>query len=238
MLRRKKNSAGDGFNACTGHVARNSKKRNLAVNKTKALATIATAAITAISALAALPAQAQDSGDWIVRGRALHLDSANQDSTGLGLSVNNKTFPELDISYFVTPNIAVELILTYPQKHTLYSNGTEIGTLKHLPPTLTAQYHFNAPGFRPYVGLGLNATNFSDVKFNPAVAAALSPNSKRMSYGLALNAGVDVPLGGGWLVNLDVKKVKLETEVYAGTATAGTFKVDPTLISLGFGKRF
>ncbi len=198
-----------------------------------------TAVAVAIAALAAaLPAQAQDSGDWIVRGRALHLDSANQDSTGLGLSVNNKTFPELDISYFLTPNIAVELILTYPQKHTLYSNGAEIGTLKHLPPTLTAQYHFNAPGFRPYVGLGLNATNFSDVQFNPAVVAALSPNVKRMSYGLALNAGVDVPVGGGWLVNVDVKKVKLGTDVYAGTTKAGTFKVDPTLISLGFGKRF
>jgi outer membrane protein W len=42
----------------------------------------------------------------------------------------------------------------------------------------------------------------------------------------------------GWQVNLDLKKLKPETEVYAGTATAGTFKVNPTLISLGFGKRF
>ena len=202
-------------------------------NRITALAAIALATIAA-----ALPAQAQDKGDWIVRGRALKLDSANKDTTGLGLSIDNKTFPELDISYFVTPNIAVELILTYPQKHTLYSNGAEIGTLKHLPPTLTAQYHFNAPGFRPYVGLGVNATNFSDVQFTPAVSAALSPNVKRMSYGLAMNVGVDVPVGGGWLVNLDVKKVKLATDVYAGTTKAGTFTIDPTLISLGFGKRF
>ena len=59
-------------------------------------------------------------------------------------------------SYFVTPNVAVELILTVPQEQTVYSNGTEIGTFKHLPPTLTAQYHFTGMAFRPYVGAGVN----------------------------------------------------------------------------------
>jgi outer membrane protein len=142
-------------------------------------------------AVVAPAAQAQTKeGNFVVRLRALHLDSANKDTTGLGLSVNNKTFPELDISYFFSPNFAAELILTYPQKHTLYSNGSEIGTLKHLPPTLTFQYHVPMGAFRPYVGLGLNATNFSDVQFAPAVVAALQPNVKRMSYGAAaLRAG-------------------------------------------------
>mgnify|MGYP006166476513 CR=1 FL=1 len=31
------------------------------------------------------------------------------------LSVNNKTIPEVDISYFINKNVAVELILTVPQ---------------------------------------------------------------------------------------------------------------------------
>ncbi len=177
-------------------------------------------------------------GSFVVRLRALHLDSANKDTTGLGLSVNNKTFPELDISYFITPNFAAELILTYPQKHTLYSNGAEIGTLKHLPPTLTFQYHLPLGNFRPYAGLGLNATNFSDVQFSPAVVTALSPNVKRMSYGAAAQIGADYALGGGWLLNFDVKKVQIKTTVYSGTAEAGTFKVDPLLVSVGFGKRF
>src|SRR2546429_5430644 len=48
---------------------------------------------------------------------AVNLDSANKDSTGLGLSINNKWMPELEVSYFFTPNIAAELVLTYPQKH-------------------------------------------------------------------------------------------------------------------------
>lgn len=189
-------------------------------------------------ALAAPLAMAQDSGSWVVRARALNLQSANKDTTGLKLSVNDKTFPEVDIGYFFTPNLAVELVLTYPQKHDIRSDGTKIGTLKHLPPTLLAQWHFPMGGFRPYVGAGLNLTLFSDVKFDPAVAAALSPSIKKRSTGTAFQVGVDVPVGNGWLVNVDLKKVQIQTDVFAGTTKAGTFKVDPTLLSLGVGKRF
>jgi outer membrane protein len=192
----------------------------------------------ALLALLAPTAMAQDSGDWVVRARALNLQSANKDTTGLNLSVNDKTFPEVDIAYFVTPNLAVELVLTYPQKHDIRAGGTKIGTLKHLPPTLLAQWHFPMGGFRPYVGAGLNLTLFSDVKFDPAVAAALSPSIKNRSTGGAVQLGLDMPFGGGWLFNVDVKKVQIKTDVYSFGAKAGTFKVDPTLLSVGFGKRF
>lgn len=198
----------------------------------------ALALTTLVLAAAAPLAQAQDTGNWIVRGRALYLDSANKDSTGLGLSVNNKTFPEVDFTYFFSPNVAAELILTYPQKHDLRSNGAKIGSLKHLPPTVTLQYHFPGGAARPYLGAGLNLTNFSSVEFTPAVVTALHPGIKHSSVGLALQAGVDVPMGDGWLINLDLKKVQIKTDVYSSGAKAGTFKVDPTLFSLGFGKRF
>jgi outer membrane protein len=35
----------------------------------------------------------QAEGPWLVRARAVNLDSANKDSTGLGLSVNDKVIP-------------------------------------------------------------------------------------------------------------------------------------------------
>jgi len=194
----------------------------------------------AIAALAALPAAyaQDDKGDWIIRGRILNLDSANKDSTGLGLSVNNKVFPEVDFTYFLSPNWALELIATYPQEHEIRSNGAKIGTVKHLPPTLSLQYHLPMGGYRPYFGLGLNYTHFSDVTFDPAVVTALNPSIKSSSTGLAIGAGVDVPMGGGWLFNLDVKKVQIGTDVLSAGTKVGTFKIDPVLFSVGVGKRF
>ena len=198
---------------------------------------LAVAAVCAMTSGAAFAQQAE--GPWLVRVRAVNLDSANKDSTGLDLSVNNKVIPELDISYFFTPNIAAELILTYPQKHDLRSGGANIGSLKHLPPTLLAQYHFtNFGGFKPYVGVGINYTNFSSVNFDPAVQAALNPSIKRNSWGAALQVGFDIPLTKQLSLNFDVKKVYIKTDVYSGDVKAGTFKVDPVLVGVGLGYRF
>ena len=198
---------------------------------------LAVAAVCAMTSGAAFAQQAE--GPWLVRVRAVNLDSANKDSTGLDLSVNNKVIPELDISYFFTPNIAAELILTYPQKHDLRSGGADIGSLKHLPPTLLAQYHFtNFGGFKPYVGVGINYTNFSSVNFDPAVQAALNPSIKRNSWGAALQVGFDIPLTKQLSLNFDVKKVYIKTDVYSGDVKVGTFKVDPVLVGVGLGYRF
>jgi len=177
-------------------------------------------------------AQAKE-GPWMVRVRAVNLTSANTDSTPLGLSINNKTIPEVDISYFISKNVAVELILTVPQEHTLSSNGANIGTLSHLPPTLLAQYHFDAPGFKPYLGAGINYTKFSSV--NLSVPGA---DIDRNSFGAALQVGVDIPLSGNMYLNFDLKKVYIGTDVSLNGAKLGSFKVDPVLFGMGVGWRF
>ena len=198
----------------------------------------------ALLAAALLPtlasAQADgDKGDWLVRLRATSLQSANKDSTGLALSINDKVLPEFDITHFFTPNIAAELVLTYPQKQTISAGGTPIGSLKHLPPVLSLQYHFTQlQGWRPYVGAGLNYTRFSDVRFDAATTTALHPSIKHNSFGAALQAGVDVPVMDGWLINADVKKVQIATDVSSSGTKVGTFKVDPWLLSVGIGRRF
>ena len=99
---------------------------------------------TAVCALLSGAALAEQS-PWLIRAHAVGLDMSNKDSTGLSLSVNNKTIPEIDISYFINKNVAVELILTVPQKQTVNSTalGIDIGTFKHLPPVITLQYHFD-----------------------------------------------------------------------------------------------
>ncbi len=206
------------------------------MNNKLSLAALALAAATALTAVT--PAQAAD-GPWMVRARVVNLDPANKDSTGLDLSINSKVIPEVDISYFFTPNIAAELILTYPQKQDIRSGSTKIGSLKHLPPTLTAQYHFLPEGnIRPYVGAGVNYTLFSDVDFIPAVNAALKPGVDSSSFGLAFQAGVDFKLDKNLYLNFDVKKVQIKTDITSYGTKVGTFKVDPLLIGVGLGWRF
>lgn len=191
-------------------------------------------AAAALIALLCGGAYAQASeGPWLVRVRAVDLQSTNGDNTGLNLSVNDKVIPEVDISYFFTRNIAAELVLTVPQKHTLRSGSSDIGTLKHLPPTLLLQYHFDAPGYKPYVGAGLNYTRFSSV--NLTVAGA---DIERKSVGGALQVGVDIPLSKSLSLNLDLKKVYIDTDVSINGVKQGTFKIDPLLVGVGLGWRF
>ena len=192
---------------------------------------LAVAVVCALTSGAGFAQQAE--GPWLVRARAVHLDSANKDSTPLGLTINNKTIPEVDITYFFSPNVAAELILTVPQKHTLRAGGASIGSLKHLPPSLLAQYHFtNFGGFKPYVGAGVNYTRFSSLRLPAGV------DVDRNSFGAALQVGVDIPLQKNLYLNFDVKKVFIKTDVSAGGAKLGTFKVDPVLVGVGLGWRF
>ena len=204
---------------------------------------LALAAVCAMTSGAAFAQQSSASaeGPLMLRVRAVHLNSANGGSTNpnLDLSINNKWLPEVDVSYFFTPNLAAELILTYPQKQTIRSAGADIGSLKHLPPTLLAQYHFtNFSGFKPYVGAGIHYTRFSSVRFNPAVQTALGPSVDKSSWGGALQVGVDIPLARNLYLNFDVKKVYISTDVHSHGAKVGKFKVDPVLAGVGLGWRF
>ena len=194
--------------------------------------TLAAAALCTLMSGAAM-AQQTTEGPWLVRARAVHIDSANKDSTGLNLSVNDKWIPEVDITYFFNKNIAAELILTVPQRHTLSAGGTAIGSLKHLPPSLLVQYHFtDAPGFKPYVGAGVNYTRFSSIRLPAGV------DVDRNSFGGALQLGVDIPVAKDVYLNFDVKKVYIKTDVSAAGNKIGTFKVDPVLFGIGLGWRF
>ena len=196
--------------------------------------------VMASSTLLPLAAQAQATdAPWLVRLRAVDFQSANKDSTGLDLTINDKVIPEVDISYFLTPQIAVELVLTYPQKQTIRSYGTDIGSLKHLPPTLTAQYHFTSFGaFKPYVGAGLNYTRFSSVRFDPAVQTARQPSLSKNSVGLMVQVGFDYEFIKNTHFNVDAKKVQIRTDVSSAGTEVGTFEVDPWLIGVGIGRRF
>ncbi|MBC3883757.1 OmpW/AlkL family protein [Undibacterium griseum] len=189
--------------------------------------------------LTATQAMAQQS-PWMVRARVVNISPANGSDPvgGVGaadrIAVSNKTIPEVDISYFVTPNWSAELVLTYPQKHDVTLDGATIGSFKHLPPTLTAQYHFTPDAaFSPYIGAGVNYTRISDVNLLKGAA-----DLEKSSVGFAVQAGVDFKLDKNWSLNLDVKKVQIRSDVTAGGTKISAVKVDPWLVGVGVGYRF
>ena len=213
--------------------------------------------VAAGALLASFSAGAED-GNWMVRARAVHVGWAQESSPVVALAVpangihlENKTIPEVDISYFFTKNLAAELILTYPQKHTVRVTNSaagafDAGSLNELPPTLTFQYHFMPDAqFRPYIGAGFNYTTFSSVNLAPldAVSQTVVPvgtNSiSRSSVGGALQAGFDVKVGANSYINLDVKKVYIQTDLTNSVAgKLSTIKGDPLLVGVGYGFKF
>jgi outer membrane protein len=191
----------------------------------------------AVGMLVAGQVAAQES-PWLVRARVVYIETVNQDSgTGLDLNVSNKTIPEVDISYFFNKNVAAELVLTVPQEQHVYTGaGAHVGTFTHLPPTLTAQYHFtNFNGYKPYIGAGVNFTKIGQEKLQ-----AGTYNLSNNSVGAAFQVGVDIPLTKQVSLNFDVKKAYIKTHVYAASngADAGILKIDPVLVGVGVGYRF
>lgn len=215
-----------------------------------------------------------EAGDWVVRLRAANIN-AHEDSKlgrmtndawngtasdadylapGAELEVESNTIPELDISYYVTKNIALELILAVGSKHdvNIHKNPAgpqaldgkfSLGEVNALPPTLTAQWHFMPDQmFDPYVGVGVNYTRFMDNSLKLANTYPIRVD--RNSWGLALQAGFDVNLKDGWLINADVKKLWIDTDVKMNLLDGNGYRkidkldIDPIVIGIGIGKKF
>ena len=179
-------------------------------------------------------------------------------STGAELDVDSNVIPEIDFSYYITKNIAAELILAVGSRHDVSiikagagaAIGNQgLGSVNVLPPTLTLQWHFMPDQmFDPYVGAGINYSIMMDRKLNTDTGAAAPIKIKvdRDSWGPAIQAGFDINLKDGWQINADVKKVWMNTDVKAkNPLVAGTpwtkiddLDIDPWVIGIGIGKRF
>ncbi len=195
----------------------------------------------ALGLLAALSINAiAQENPWMVRVRATHLNWDNgQTATVQALDINakDKTIPEVDISYFFTKNIAAELVLTYPQKVDVRAGSTTLGNVKALPPTLLAQYHFTNFGpLKPYVGLGVNYTRFSQ---RDHMVYAGTPSVETSSFGGAAQVGADYMLNKNWGINLDVKYIQIKTDVnHSSLGNLGELKLNPIATSVGVTYKF
>ena len=208
-----------------------------------------------------IPAAQAEQGDWLLRGGAtmvspksgnLKLGDLDVPEVGLvtnaSLEVKDATSFGFTISYMFTDNWAVELLAAAPFKHDIKlsfdfegdSLSAKIGETKHLPPTLSLQYHFMPDQmFSPYVGVGANWTIFSSEKLDPDLGAKLSLSD---SFGFAAQLGADINFSEQWFANIDVRYIQIETDAKitddVSTEKIGTVKINPMVYSIMLGYRF
>jgi len=201
----------------------------------------------AFGAFASSQARAEDApgfqaGDWLVRGRVIGVipdESSKTTVAGGKVGVANDYVPEVDFSYFLTPNIAAELILG-TSKHDLDGKGTltgtPIGSAWIVPPTLAVQYHFMPDqAFKPYVGAGINYSFF----WNEKPSSSFNKLEMTGGFGYALQAGFDYKIANNWYLNADLKKIYLNVDASLNSgAVKADVDLDPWVAGVGIGYKF
>lgn len=229
----------------------------MSILKRAAAALLATTAVVAIASTA----QAQEfkgikAGDIVVRARGVWVapsESGDIKNSALGtigsVKVDNDFIPEVDATYFVTPNIGVNLIAG-TSRHKVTGDtilgSVNVGKVSLLPPVLTVTYHpLSNSQFNPYIGAGINYTLFyreDAANARNAAGLAITGTDYKNRFGWALQAGADFYLTDNLLLNVDVKKVFLKTDVN-GTTNLGLnwsskVTLNPWLVGVGVGYKF
>lgn len=218
------------------------------------------------AAVAAPSAYAHQAGDILVRAGAVHV-STNESSSSVKVdrgalagtnlrgkaTLNNDTQLGLNLAYMVTDNIGVELLAATPFKHEVKIKGTangiadgKLGTLKHLPPTLSAVYYPMASGsaFQPYVGAGINYTWFFDEKVSSGAKNGGFRNLRvNNSWGWAAQVGADYMLTDNIMLNAQVRYIDIDTTAYVNNVVLDVrakvnVDVKPWVYMAGIGYKF
>lgn len=219
----------------------------------------ASALCLTLAALSPL-ASAHQQGDWIVRGGISTVAPDESTSNivaggtdlGVALNIDNDTQLGLNVAYFITDNINIELLAATPFKHDVnfsvadpLGTGNQLGEVTHLPPTLTANYYFNdaSSAFQPYIGAGINYTFIFDEEFTGAnETAGLSDLSLDNSFGLSAQVGMDYQIDTKWHVNASVRFIDIDTEatfkVGDAAGKVSDIEIDPWVYTLSVGYTF
>lgn len=213
-----------------------------------------------------------EAGDIIVRAGAIAVETHEKSSdikgdrgiiAGANLggkaALNNDVQLGLNITYMFNQHIGLELLAASPFKHDVKVQGTtpnidgKLGSLKHLPPTLSVVYYpmFDKQSiFQPYIGAGINYTWFFDERASTSAKAGdnaagvpLTKFKAENTWGWAVQVGADLMLTENIMLNAQVRYIDIDTTATVEVAGgAGRAKVDidvkPLVYMLGVGYKF
>ena len=182
------------------------------------------------------PGLAQQQGDWTVGVGIANVNPKSNNGTlaGGAATIDYNTQLTLTAEYFLTDTLGVELLVATPFEHDVSVAGIGYaGTIKHLPPTLSLNYHFPTAGnVKPYAGIGVNYTTFFD-ETSPLGVLSLDD-----SFGIAVQLGVDFPVSQNGMLRLNARWIDIETDVTLNGAPIGTADVDPVVLGVAYVHRF
>lgn len=200
---------------------------------------------------------AYETGDLIVRAGGAMVkpqdDSSLIELNGFaipatGVEVDDNTQLGLTISYMLNSNWAIELLAATPFKHQVDAEGLgiEVADVKHLPPTLSAQFFplGSDQAFKPYIGLGVNYTVFFGEDLRSEFISVLGDGDIELddSFGLAFELGADLALGDNWVLNTAVWKADIDTtakiSLDSGNRIEVDVDIDPIVYMIGVGYVF
>lgn len=196
---------------------------------TAALA-IAAAFVTFGTSLAA-----QSQGDWTLGLGVGWVDPKSDNGTlaGGSTTIDSDARPTITGEYFIRDNVGIELLAATPFSHDISINGTNVGSTKQLPPTLSVNYHFpTQSAFKPYVGLGVNYTTFFDE------SSPLGTLDIDDSFGVAVQAGLDYELNDRGALRFNVRWINIESDVALNGTNIGTVKIDPIVVGAAYVFKF
>jgi outer membrane protein len=202
------------------------------MNNNTAAALIAVGA--ALSPLAQADCFAQHN-PWTVRAGVHNIDpSGGTSHTAAGdVDVKSKVGPTLNLDYRICRNLTIDVLGALPYTHDIKLNGNVVGSTRHLPPTLTLQYHPLADtAFDPFVGVGLNRTFF----FNESLPGANLQLSN--TWGFTAQGGVDWKFAPSWVAGVDLRYIQIEPNASVNGTPIGKVKIDPLAYGLSVGYRF
>lgn len=194
--------------------------------------------LAASVAMIAVPTMAYEAGDIMVKAGVITVQPTGNASEVSVVKVGDNTQLGITATYMFHSNWGVELLAATPFEHNAYVSGVgKAVTTNHLPPTVSVQYYplgDSGSTVQPYVGMGINYTNFYDVED----VAGVGTKDLKDSWGLAYSAGVNVHLNDNWMANVAVWKVDIATEVQGGALNGAPVTIDPTVFLVGVGYKF
>lgn len=203
----------------------------------KVMSKFGMAVLAAMAAMAlASPAQAGLLDNVQVK---IGVSGVLPDETGdpIDVDISDEFVPSLQLEYFFNDNVSAELLCCVATHDVTAASGAiDLGEVTHFPPTVTLKYRWTNIGrIEPYVGAGLNFTSFIDSE---------PPNGRRVEYdssvGPALQAGFDYRIDEHWGVNIDVRRIWINTDVTISGDISATDEVDinPWVVSTAIAYRF